>query len=377
MHDATLRLVLLATALTGIPLASIGQSGTIDTNVLSPTGPEASSSLAFDCLARPAVAYFHQSAGEVRYARWNGTSWPHESVAVVNASPADLAFSASCDPVIAYRDLTAGGVVKHAKRLPGAAPSWVVTTVEAKTGAEISLAFDPAGLEGMAYEDDTTDRLRYSHWNGSAWSSGDVPTGAGTVIARSPSLAFDPSGRPHITYYEISPANALKHISYNGTSWDPPTLIETDASYESSLVLHGDPYVSYHNDATNVLRLARKSGGIWSAQDVPTGLGSYIASFTSLAFLPSGYPALTCFDEGPADAVKLVKWNGTSWDAPVIVASGTAEASSLASPSTGGVGVTYYDLVNGNLRIFTMPEPGVAGLLTSALLIAMLGRRAG
>jgi hypothetical protein len=102
----------------------------------------------------PAISYYDESLGDLRYAAWNGTTW--------NRTTVDSA-----------------GVV----------------------GSHTSLAFDPAdGNPAISYYDQTNGNLKLAWFNGATWQTQNVDTVGNVGIATS--LAFNPFGNgfPAIVY---------------------------------------------------------------------------------------------------------------------------------------------------------------------------------
>src|SRR5262245_52744295 len=119
----------------------------------------------------PAISYYDESLGDLRYAAWNGTSW--------NRTTID----------------SAGNV-----------------------GQYTSLAFDPAdGNPAISYYDQTNGDLKLAWFNGTSWQIQPVDT-VGTVGVTT-SLAFNPFGNgfPAIVYGDN--ANNLYFIE------DPPASV--------------------------------------------------------------------------------------------------------------------------------------------------------
>ncbi len=88
-------------------------------------------------------------------------------------------------------------------------------------GKYTSLAFDSSGNPSISYYDVTNGDLKYAHWNGAIWqrytldSTGDVGSYS--------SLAFDSSGNPAVSYYDATNGD-LKYAHWNGTAWNIQTV---------------------------------------------------------------------------------------------------------------------------------------------------------
>jgi len=329
---------------------SLGSWPIMTVDFYGETQEEPQSSLAFDLLDQPGIAYHYHDddIDALKYAHWNGNSWDIE-------------------------------------------------TVEDNIGGETSLAFDPQGYPGISYHDDDIDALKYAHWNGTSWNIEIVDSNS--WVCSYTSLAFDKSGYPAITYQDEHPEELLKYAHWNGTSWDIYTIysntkegsslafdsqgypgisyhdysghllyahwngtfldietVEDNIGEETSLAFdpHGYPGISYHDDDIDALKYAHWNGTSWNIEIVDSN--SWVCSYTSLAFDKSGYPAITYHDEHPEELLKYAHWNGTSWNIE-IVNNNTEETSSLAFDSKGNPGISFCDSHTKSFRY--------AGFLTS------------
>ena len=98
-------------------------------------------SVAFDANDNPAISYFDNGNFDLKFARWNGTTWDIETVDGAGEVGwyNSLAFDLEGNPAISYYDLT-NSALKYA-HLNGA--TWSIITVDSDSaGAGSSLAFD-------------------------------------------------------------------------------------------------------------------------------------------------------------------------------------------------------------------------------------------
>jgi hypothetical protein len=215
------------------------------------------SSVAIDSTGKPAIAYYNNVGGQLRYVKDTDVDgdWSDETIMIVDGANiegyyASLVFDSLDQPMIAHQDRS-NNDLRFSKLEPGI--GWTTTTVDSAglAGYQGSLAIDPdTGYPAIAYFNDGTQDLRYAAWNGTSWvlttvaSTGDV--------GRYPSLAFDPAdGNPAISYYDLT---------------------------------NGD------------LRLAWFNGTIWQTQPVDTA--GNVGQYTSLAFndYGTGFPSIAYFD---------------------------------------------------------------------------------
>jgi hypothetical protein len=312
------------------------------------------SSLAFDGNGNPAISYLDNSKRDLKFARWNGSSWVLQIVdsdgepwyyTTQVGSYSSLAFDGSGNPAISYCDYTDFflNVLKLA-RWNGS--SWVLQTVDSAgdVGYDTSLAFDGNGNPAISYRDNTNDSLKLARWNGSSWVLQTVDSSG--MVGRGTSLAFDGSGNPAISYRSTN--DALKLARWNGSSWVLQTVDSAGGFGSLSFDGSGNPAISYYQGG---LKLARWNGSSWVLQTVDS-VGS---SSSSLAFDGSGNPAISYFNSTNS-SLKFARWN-TSWnDVPGSTASWSYTLPTLTNVSSYGSSYTIFSRIidsNGNLLATT------------------------
>lgn len=153
----------------------------------------------------PHVVYYVRSRTSVRYARWDGDTWFHETVASEGlvGNTLDIELGADDDAHIVYSE-------------------W-------KTGA----GFD-AGLH-------------YAHWTGSTWERSTIDTDHG----RWPSIALDADGNPHISYV-VTHSSSDRELIYaypTDDGWEVETVDRGQGIFDSSIAVadDGTVHISYVN----------------------------------------------------------------------------------------------------------------------------------
>ena len=127
--------------------------------------------LVLDAFGNPHISYFDVGNGELKYARWTGSSWQIEVVDV-------------------------GGV-----------------------GQDPSISLDAAGNPHITYNDYTNFTLKYARWTGSTWQILTVDIGGLWT-----SIAVDASDNPHISHYSStthsmrSPTGGVLDLKYASTA---------------------------------------------------------------------------------------------------------------------------------------------------------------
>ena len=155
----------------------------------------------------PRISYYRMGSGDLRYARFQGTSWITETVDSVGDVGlfTSLALDAANEPHISYYARSSNELMYA--HLDGA--GWITETVAAlgEWDVHTSLALDAGGTPHIAFFDDLTYSLGYATLDGTGWITQTVDTSGG--VGGYPSLALDAGGHAHITYYHLG--DGLKH----------------------------------------------------------------------------------------------------------------------------------------------------------------------
>jgi hypothetical protein len=222
-------------------------------------------------------------------------------------------------------------------------------TVDAQGRPHMS-AVDPEefGGDGVEY---------YSQDDSGQWTVEAVGSGSLTYKYAT-SVAVDPEGGPHITYYDQK-NNDLAFASRDGSGWDI-ALIDTegDTGLFSSLVIgqDGSYHVSYlrkTGGSAGVVKYATRpaGGGDWTIREVDT-LDDLLFEFTgarnitSLVLDSSGNPWIAYSDEG---TLRLAVWDGSQWKIDTVVDAGSRPLGQLVSLKLDGQDqphVAYFEVTS-------------------------------
>ena len=150
----------------------------------------------------------------------------------------------------------------------------------------------------IAYHDSDNDLINYTVFDGSHWVSQTVGEGSGWV-----SLASTPSGEPAISYTHEPEARqrSVMYAVMQGANWDLQTVAPGDSSW-LAFTPAGEPAISYRDRLTEAIKYAVFRDRSWQNSLVqktgtdPAGNWAGPFTLTSLAFSPSGQPAITYFD---------------------------------------------------------------------------------
>ncbi len=263
-------------------------------------------SLALDSGGKPHISYYDETNGNLKYARWTGSSWNIQTM-----------------------DST-GDVGKYT-----------------------SLVLDNDGKPHISYYDETNGDLKYAHWTGSSWGIQSVDTewdvGVGT------SLALDSGGYPHISYYDVSlvfpghPDQLLKYARWTGSEWDIQTVVTVSfVGWGPSLKMDnlGNPHIAFSADyAIGYARWSSAFG--WDTQYVDT---EDPGDYPSLALDSTGTPHIS-YSTWSSGYLKYAFWTGSSWNIQTLDSSGNVMGyTSLALDSGGKPHISYFDAAYGDLK---------------------------
>jgi hypothetical protein len=167
----------------------------------------------------------------------------------------DLALTADGQPEIAYVYDTGVGVQNRAARIARFdGTSWTfqdIGPVVESGGIEfgIDLLIDATGHEDVVYPVfDPAPGMMYAHYDGAVWQSQLIAPGN----VWQPSMAYDPDGGIHVTYYDAEPGR-LQFASLASGVWDIQTIDDSSSVHirigrQSSLAFapDGRAHVAYY-----------------------------------------------------------------------------------------------------------------------------------
>ncbi|MCL4267248.1 MAG: PD40 domain-containing protein [Anaerolineae bacterium] len=275
-------------------------------------------SIALDPNNRPRIAYYDGANNQLKHAAWDGTNWSIEEITTGAAGTnagwfASLAVDFFGVSHIAYYDVLNGNLL-HSKRTFN---GWDLSVVDdsADVGWGISMAISPQdGQPRIAYYDRDNGNLKYASYTADppGWTA--VPLDGLGDLGQYPALTFDFTGNVHISYYDAT-LDALKHATYNGTSWDYEYVnVNGAGGRHTDIFVDGTntPSISYQSDVG--LMLASSFGGSWTIETVdPT---DNVGLYSSLAINSNLQEHIVYFDDDYQD-LKYATWDGRWQHHPV------------------------------------------------------------
>jgi len=333
------------------------------------------SSLAVDDAGRAHTVWFDATRGVLASASQVAGGWKSEIVDQDGTVGwyASLALDPQGREAVAYYDVS-HGALKFAQRVGGAWKAWTVARSEEGAGHYCSLAFDPSGNPGISYYDAGTLSLKYAALMNGVWQLETVDgDGVGTAAAILPtsapndpnppvappveniglysSLAFDRTGRPHISYQDVANAD-LKYAVRTAQGWEAQVVDAAgDVGEHSSLKLdrQGRARIAYYDLQNGALKLATETPQGWRTETVDaTG---DVGAYASLALDAQDDPHISYLDAG-RNALKYATRRGSVWMLQTVDARGwTGRHTSLALDRAGSPVIAYTAAGSGWFRL--------------------------
>lgn len=237
-----------------------------------------------------------------------------------------------------------------------ASPAWSFETVDTSgsTGWGASLAFDPTdGYPSIAFLELSRNKIKFSDWDGSAWTTDTVATGGSWM------LKYDPAGRPCIGM-AYGAKRDVRYACKDGGGWNIDLVDKTGGTFGTSLAYDaaGNPAIAYavSGRKSDDVKLARWTGTTWTSSVVETETS--MCNYVSLAFDAAGSPSIayTIHATGGTQCGTLVfaRWDGTAWIREVV-------DTAVAGGSVGIYDSLAYDPITGEAAISYSASDGTTG----------------
>lgn len=304
-------------------------------------------SLVLDSAGQPHISFHDWGDSQVKYARWDGSAWIIENVGNAGwwAGRNSLMLDAGDRPHIAYHSWSPFQIRYAVKDT-----SWTLETVD--TGGSVgewsSIDVDDSGHLHVGYQDGLNMRLKYAFYDGTAWASQTVDEA--WYGGEHASLALDSAGYPHISYRGDS---QLRYARWDGSDWNIETIDASGSAggYTSLALDAGDhPHISHHDWGDHTLRYATWDGQSWMTQTVDSIGDGGGCSHTSIVMDSDDHPAIAYYDADSQD-LKVARWDGANWALQTVDSEENVGCSpALAFDSAGKPHVVYYDSSKGKIK---------------------------
>lgn len=287
------------------------------------------------------IAYYDATNADLKYAKWNGSSWNLEIVDSSGGEYIDIVLDSNEYPHISY---VVGGNLKHAN---WTGSEWGIDVVDTITTQDMtSIDVYSNDYSGIAYRDQSTADLKYAKFNGMGWDLETVQS-VGSV-GQYPSLVIDSSDKPHIAHRNAS-TNNLAYAYYNGVSWELSDIFASNVIGTSiKLNSSGQPCILFPDGSK--IKYTVWNGATWDTEDGPSGSHSEINlvldSFDKPSYVARDYPGSTSIVYGYKDGTwtqETIKSGLGTGDAQVSIALNSLESPIIAfyNPSTDDLEIAY------------------------------------
>jgi hypothetical protein len=294
----------------------------IDASAVSFTG------IALDTEGNAHICY---APNVMKYAHWDGRKWEIEPInqgSGVQAYTCSVAIAQDGTPHVTWYqernpDYSNYLHFKYAVLREGV---WLARTIDfdAQTGKWTSMALDSQGNPHISYDAYVSGQLKYASWDGQNWVVRSVDARSASeqpYRGMGSSLALDPQGKAHISYYEGIEQGSLMYASEQGGKWKLETV------------------------------------------DSLFSLGGWQGYRSSLALDQQGYPHIAYDDRG---TLKHAYWDGKQWHIQVLAKSGPDlwRYPAISIGKQNNIYISYRDPVDGSLKVaigHSAPEPPVTG----------------
>ncbi len=228
------------------------------------TFEQPTASLALDGALRPHISFYGNDA--LYHAYQDELGWHVEPVDSEGYHFSSMAVDSSGVPHIGYvYHYWSSHTLKHAR---ADTSGWYIAEVN-NDACLASMALSATGYPHFAYATmpkmGLGDTLKYAYLDSSGWHEESVDTaGYGHIAPVRPCMGIGPTGRPHISYWEIG---ALKHAYRDEAGWHAEGVAPASWTMGSSMKLDGldRPHIAYEYGG---LRYACYDGTSWRIETV-------------------------------------------------------------------------------------------------------------
>jgi len=267
--------------------------------------------MVLDANGRPHISYIVTDVadGDLYHSFWDGVVWHTTMVdGVADVSDATaIALDGNGHPHILYHD----GRNRDLKYAVWDGTTWGTETLHTSgtVGQRVDIAIGVQYIH-ISYTSNNGAELRYGRHFGSIWQFESIATDVGLSGGRH-SLTLDNFETPSIAYYDAAAEN-LKLGTRNVPNWDVVTVDSVgDVGKYPSLAFDGtnQPHISYA-ETDGGLRYARRVSQVWTTETILDEFN--VGDYSSLALTSGNLPVISFHDENN-DAMRLALFDGANW----------------------------------------------------------------
>jgi hypothetical protein len=310
---------------------------------------------------KPAIAFNGQTNGELKFTKWNGSSWDTTSLDTSAVVSTAMAVDSSGNRWVVYNRDAYPYTLTYIKYNGS---SWGSPTAIEGSAHSASIALDSAGTPYVAFAKPGAEDLYYGKWNGSSWVT-EAADNSAAETGYGPSIAVGTDGKPRISYFDRT--NNKLMYAVKDVTWTTQQVVALpngggSVGYTSiALDSSSNPRIAYYDKGNSKLMYVAHNGTSWGTpQEVDASVGTLSGSkfeSVSMKLDSNGNPWISYADNGD---LALARWNGTTWVTETVDTGGASVdigANSLALDSSGTPHIAYSDWTNNELQYASTPEP--------------------
>lgn len=269
-------------------------------------------------------------------------------------------------PVVTYYAPT-GGILKvlHCGNASCTSGNSIIKPdLGSSNGVQSSVKMNAQGRPVIAYFDFTKKSLKILTCGNANCSAGNTIINVDSMgdVGRYPSLVLDSTGKPAVSYLDLTHGKLKVMRCGNATCSMGNTFASIGTSgvvgYFSSIALDPNniPLVSYYdltNGKLNMLRCGNASCSSGNSIVSPDNSGN-VGLYTSLKLNANSNPVVSYFDSTKADLKVLHCGNATCAPNSIVIGDGASQTgrySAIKLDVNGKPVISYYDEANGDLKL--------------------------